>query len=104
MVKVYTGSVMGVRPMTESQREETRRELEWLEQDLVRRRKRLAFWAKCKARAESEPDLPQDMREDAFYFYEQSLKLVASGEKLRAYLVCDLQEQPEHVQPYFYAH
>ena len=46
----------------------------------------------------------QDKREGAFYFYEQSLKLISSGERLRAYLIAELQDQPEHRPAYHYAH
>lgn len=103
-MKVYTGSVLGVRELTPQQREKTRRELEWLERDMLRRRKKLAWWTKCKARADADPTMDADMREGAAYFYEQSLKLIASGEKLRAYLVAELQEQPEHQSAYHHAH
>ena len=104
MKKVNTGSVLGIRVLTPEQREQTRRELEWLERDLVRRRKKLAWWTQCKARAEADPDMDPEMREGAIYFYEQSEKLIASGEKLRAYLLAELQDQPEHQPSYHHAH
>ncbi|QND46977.1 hypothetical protein HB780_14665 [Rhizobium lusitanum] len=104
MTKVYTGSVLGIRTLTEEQRAEVREELAWLETDLVRRRKKLAFWTECKARAEADPAMPQAKRDGALYFFKEAQKLIASGETLRAYLVAELQEQPEHQPAYHYAH
>ncbi|KAA6490823.1 hypothetical protein DXT98_01295 [Agrobacterium sp. ICMP 7243] len=104
MTKVYTGSVLGIRALTEEQRAKTREELAWLETDLVRRRKKLVFWTECKARAEADPTMPPAKRDGAFYFFNEAQKLVASGEKLRAYLVAELQDQPEHQPAYHYAH
>lgn len=103
-MKVYTGSILGIRALTPEQREQTRQELQWLESDMVRRRKKLAFWTECKDVADANPSMAPEMREGAAYFYEQSVKLVASGEKLRAYLVAELQEQPEHQPAYHHAH
>lgn len=104
MTQVYTGSVLGVRELTGEQREKTRRELAWLETDLIRRRKRLAYWAMRKAQAETLPDSPEDLRQKTFHFHARAQALVASGEKLRAYMVVELQEQPEHQPAYYYAH
>jgi hypothetical protein len=104
MARVYTGSVLGVRVLAPDELAQTREELAWLEQDLIRRRKKLAFWARCKARVEAEPDMKASMREGALYFHDQALKLVASGEKLRAYLVVELQDQPDFQPAYHHAH
>ena len=104
MTKVYTGSTLGVRKLTAGQREQTRKELVWLERDLIRRRKKLAFWTECKARAEADPTMPQAKRDGAIYFYGEARKLLASGEKLRAYLIAELQEQPGHLPAYHHAH
>lgn len=104
MNKVYAGSTLALRELTPEQRETTRKELEWLERDLIRRRKKLAFWTECKTLADADPAMAPDMREGASYFYEQSLKLLASGEKLRAYLIVELQSQPEHLPAYHYSH
>jgi hypothetical protein len=104
MEKVFTGSVLGVRELTEQQRAAAREKLAWLESDLVRRRKRLAYWTMRKGQAETLPDIPEDLRRKTFHFHARAEALVASGEKLRAYLVAELQEQPEHQPAYHYAH
>ncbi|NTC82137.1 hypothetical protein [Agrobacterium tumefaciens] len=104
MTTVYTGSVLGVREMSEEQRVKAREELAWLENDLIRRRKRLAYWTRRKHQAETLPDIPEDLREGAFHFYARARDLVNSGERLRAYLVIELQEQPEHLPAYHHAH
>ncbi|MER9474387.1 hypothetical protein [Mesorhizobium sp. M0520] len=104
MTKVHTGSVFGIRELTEAQRAKTREELEWLEKDLIRRRKRLAYWTLRKTQAETIPGIPEDLRQGAFYFHARAQELVNSGEKLRAYLVVELQDQPEHLAAYHYQH
>ncbi|NSZ04202.1 hypothetical protein G6M70_05790 [Agrobacterium tumefaciens] len=104
MTTVYTGSVLGISVMSEERRDAARKELAWLENDLVRRRKRLAYWTRRKHQAETLPDIPEDLREGAFYFHMRSQELVNSGERLRAYLVIELQEQPDHLPAYHHAH
>lgn len=104
MTRVYTGPILGVSVLTPGELARTREELAWLERDLIRRRKKLAFWTRCKARAEAEPDMKASMREGAFYFHGQALKLVASGERLRAYLVAELLDQPDYLPAYHHAH
>ncbi|WP_217574743.1 hypothetical protein [Mesorhizobium sp. GbtcB19] len=104
MMKVHSGSVFGIRELTAEQREQTRKELEWLENDLIRCRKRLAYWTLRKTQAETIPGIPEELRQSAFYFHERALKLVTSSEKLRAYLIADLQDQPEHLPAYHYEH
>lgn len=104
MSKVYSGSILGVRELTEAQRAETRAELTWLEKDLVRRRKKLAYWTARKQQAETLPHISDKLRRDTLYFYEQSVRLIQTGERLRAYLVAELQEQPEHQDAYYLAH
>lgn len=104
MTQVYTGSVLGVRELTDEQRETTRRELAWLETDLIRRRKRLAYWTLRKQQAETLPDISEDLRQGAFHFHARAQELVNSGERLRAYLLTELLEQPEHQPAYHYAH
>jgi len=104
MTKVYTGSVFGIRELTEKQREAARKELAWLETDLVRRRKRLAYWSMRKAQAEAMPGIREELRQSAFYFHARSQELVNSGERLRAYLLVELQDQPEHQSAYHYVH
>jgi len=104
MEKVFTGSVLGVRELTERERMAARDKLAWLETDLIRRRKRLAYWTMRKAQAETLPDIPEDLRQKTLHFHARAHALVASGEKLRAYLVVELQEQPEHRPAYHYAH
>ena len=104
MARVYTGSVLGVHVLTPDELAQAREELAWLERDLIRRRRKLAFWARCKVRAEAEPTMKTSMREDAFYFHDQALKLVASGERLRAYLVAELLDQPDYLPAYHHAH
>lgn len=104
MEKVFTGSVLGIREFTEQERAAARDKLTWLETDLLRRRKRLAYWAMRKAQAETLPDIPEDLRRSTLHFHARAQALVASGEKLRAYLVVELQEQPEHQPAYHYAH
>jgi hypothetical protein len=104
MTKVYTGSILGVRELTERQREATRKELAWLETDLIRRRKRLAYWAMRKHQAETIPGIREELCQSALYFHARAQELVNSGERLRAYLVVELQEQPDHRAAYHYAH
>lgn len=103
MSTVYTGSVWGIRELTERQRDTTRKELEWLETDLIRRRKRLAYWTMRKAQAETM-DIPDELRSATLHFHARATELVASGERLRAYLVVQLQDQPEHLPAYHHAH
>lgn len=90
--------------MSDKQRAKAREELAWLETDLIRRRKRLAYWAFRKHQADTLPDIPEDLRQGAFYFHARAQELVNSGERLRAYLVIELQEQPDHLPAYHYAH
>ncbi|MER9177793.1 hypothetical protein NKH72_30250 [Mesorhizobium sp. M0955] len=104
MTKVHTGSVFGIRELTEAQRAKTREELEWLETDLIRRRKRLAYWTLRKTQAETIPGIREELRQSAFYFHARAQELVNSGEKLRAYLMVELQDQPEHLAAYHYEH
>ncbi len=104
MTTVYTGSVLGIRDLTVEQRAATGRELAWLETDLIRRRSRLAYWSLRKAQAETIPGIREELRQSAFYFHARSQELVNSGERLRAYLVAELQDQPEHRPAYHYAH
>lgn len=104
MTTVYTGSVLGISAMSDERRDAARKELAWLENDLIRRRKRLAYWTRRKHQAETLPDIPEDLREGAFYFHMRAQELVNSGERLRAYLVIELQEQPEHLPAYHHAH
>ncbi|WP_105403582.1 hypothetical protein [Neorhizobium sp. T7_12] len=104
MTTVYTGSVFGICELSEEQREATRRELAWLETDLIRRRKRLAYWSLRKAQAETMPHVREELRQSAFYFHARAQELVNSGERLRAYLVTELQDQPDHRPAYYYAH
>ena len=104
MTKVYTGSVFGIRELTEKQRDAARKELAWLETDLVRRRKRLAYWSMRKAQAETIPSIREELRQSAFHFHARSEELVNSGERLRAYLLAELQDQPEHLPAYHHAH
>ncbi|UIY31012.1 hypothetical protein LZK73_12055 [Neorhizobium galegae] len=68
MTTVYTGSVFGIRELSEEQRETTRRELAWLETDLIRRRKRLAYWSLRKVQAETIPGIREELRQSAFHF------------------------------------
>ncbi|SOC48158.1 hypothetical protein SAMN05892877_1412 [Rhizobium subbaraonis] len=103
MSAIYTGSVLGIRELTERQREAARAELAWLETDLIRRRKRLAYWTMRKAQAETM-DIPDELRRKTLHFHARATELVASGERLRAYLVAELIEQPEHQPAYHYAH
>lgn len=104
MTRVYKGSIFGIRELTDEQRDATRRELAWLETDLIRRRKRLAYWAMRKTQAETLPGIREDLRQSAFYFHARAQELVTSGERLRVYLVAELQDQPEHLPAYHYAH
>ncbi|MBY2985663.1 hypothetical protein [Rhizobium leguminosarum] len=104
MTKVYTGSVFEIRELTDQQRAEVRDELTWLETDLIRRRKRLAYWTMRKGQAETIPGLSEELRQSAFYFHARAEELVNSGERLRANLIAELQDQPEHLPAYHHAH
>lgn len=104
MTQVYTGSVLGIRELTDEQRAKTRKELEWLETDLTRRRKRLAYWTMRKTQADTLPHIREELRQSTYYFHARAQELVASGERLRAFLIAELQDQPEHQPTYHYAH
>ena len=104
MGHVHTGSVFGIRELTDQERAAVRDELAWLETDLLRRRKRLAYWTMRKAQAETMPNIPEQLRQDTFYFHARAQELVASGERLRAYLIVELQDQPDRLAAYHYAH
>ncbi len=104
MSALYTGSVFGIRELTEQQRDAARKELEWLETDLIRRRKRLAYWNMRKMHAETLPAIPERLRAETLHFHGRAQKLVATGERLRAYLIAELQDQPEHLPAYHHAH
>ncbi|MER9338091.1 hypothetical protein NKJ06_29700 [Mesorhizobium sp. M0293] len=104
MTKVHTGSVFGIRELTEEQRAKTRNELEWLETDLIRRRKRLAYWTMRKTQAETTTHIPEHLHQGIFHFHARAQDLVNSGERLRAYLMVELQDQPEHLAAYHYQH
>jgi len=93
-----------MRELSDTQRRNAREELAWLETDLLRRRKRLAYWTLRKTQAETLPGIREELRQSAFYFHARAQELVASGERLRAYLVIELQEQPDHQPAYHYAH
>ncbi|CDZ66624.1 Hypothetical protein NGAL_HAMBI2605_49000 [Neorhizobium galegae bv. orientalis] len=104
MATVYTGSVFGIRELTDEQRAATGKELAWLETDLIRRRNRLAYWTLRKTQVETIPGIREELRQSAFYFHARAQELVNSGERLRAYLVAELQDQPDHRPAYHYAH
>ena len=104
MEKIYTGSVLGVPELSQQERAAARDRLTWLETDLIRRRKRLDYWTMRKEQAETLPGIPDDLRQKALHFHARAEKLVASGEKLRAYLIVELHEQPEHLPAFHYAH
>lgn len=104
MEKIYTGSVLDVPELSQQERIAARDKLAWLEADLIRRRKRLAYWTMRKEQAETLPGIPEDLRQKTLHFHARAEKLVASGEKLRAYLIVELHEQPEHLPAYHYAH
>ncbi|BCH05684.1 hypothetical protein MesoLj131b_76830 (plasmid) [Mesorhizobium sp. 131-2-5] len=104
MAKVHRGSVFGIRELTEEQREKTRKALELLEKELIRCRKRLAYWTLRKTQAETMPGIPEDLRQGAFHFHALAQRQVTSTEKVRAYLIAELQGQPEHLPAYHYEH
>lgn len=104
MSKVYTGSVFNVPELSDEGRIKLGAELAEIERKLNWRRKRLAYWTLRKEQAEVMVDLPLDMREGAVHFYTQSLKLVRSGEKLRATILAELYAQTEHRDPYYRSH
>lgn len=101
---VHRGSVFGIRELTEEQRAKTRKELELLETDLIRCRKRLAYWSLRRTQAETIPGIPEDLRQSAFYFHARAQELVTSSERVRAYLIAELQDQPDHLAAYHYQH
>ena len=79
-------------------------ELEWLERDLRRRREKLRFWARHKRNADGDPTYPEDMRLAAYKWHAQAESLVASGERVRSYLLLQLKDQPEYAPAYHYSH
>lgn len=104
MAKLHRGSIFGIPELTPEQREKTRKALEWLEKDLIRRRERLAYWTLRKTQAETLAGIPEELRQGALHSHAWAQALVNSGEKLRAYLIVELQEQPEHLPAYHYEH
>ncbi|KAA3448630.1 hypothetical protein C7I87_20995 [Mesorhizobium sp. SARCC-RB16n] len=104
MTKVFGGSIFAIRELTEEQRAKTRKELELLETDLIRCRKRLAYWTLRKTQAETIPGIPEELRQSAFYFQARAQELVSSSERLRAFLIVELQDQPAHLAAYHYQH
>lgn len=75
-----------------------------LEAELIRRRKLLAYWTMRRGQAETMPHITDDLRQQTVHFHARAAKLLASGEKLRAYLIVELQAQPEHLPSYHYGH
>ncbi|AMY00722.1 hypothetical protein AB0V79_27035 [Mesorhizobium ciceri] len=104
MTKVHRGSVFGIRELTEDQRAKARKDLELLEKELIRCRKRLDYWTLRKTQAETIPGIPEDLRQSTFYFHARAQEQVNSTEKVRAYLIAELQGQPEHLPAYHYEH
>lgn len=104
MSKVRTGPVFPVKTMTAQQRAEHRAELEELVADLERRRDKLAYWTMRKHHAETLPDIPEDLRQETFEIYARAKHFVEVGERLRAWLMAELQEQPEHTPAYHLEH
>ncbi len=104
MSTVHTGSIFGIRELTEPERAAARDRLAWLENDLIRRRKRLAYWTLRKEQAETLPGIREELRRSAFHFHGRAQELVTSGERLRAFLVAELQDQPEHLPAYHFVH
>jgi hypothetical protein len=82
--------------LTAAKRAEIEAELEALELDLVRRRKRLAYWTTRKAQAATMPDLPADLHAKTIHFHGRALDLVMSGEKLAAILRRQLTTLPAY--------
>ncbi len=102
--KIDIGSVLDVPELSRQERAAACDKLVWLETDLIRRCKRLAYWTMRKEHAETLSCIPDDLRQKTLHFHARAEKLVASGEKLRAYLIVEIQEQPEHLPDYHYAH
>ncbi|WHA39753.1 hypothetical protein [Agrobacterium larrymoorei] len=104
MDKIYTGSVLDVPALSQPEREAARDRLALLEAELIRRRKRLAYWTMRKEQMATMPHISDDLGQKTVHFHARAAKLLASGEKLRAYLIVELQEQPEHLSSYHYGH
>lgn len=99
-MKVHPGPALSIRALSDHERADARAELAWLEQDLVQRRARLAYWARRKHDAETLVDVPTDLKADTLYFYERAARYLQTGERLRSFLVAELAGQPEHTPAY----
>ena len=104
MGHMQAGRVIEVRELADKQRDEARQTLTRLEAELVRRRRRLAYWTMRRAQAASMPTLPDSLRLETLHFCRRAEDLLAAGERLRAYLLVELQSQPAHGPAYHYAH
>ncbi|MBD1549531.1 hypothetical protein [Roseibium aggregatum] len=104
MGNFHKGTVFPVRELSEKERADTRAELEWLERDLIRRRKRLDYWTRRKHDAETLPNIPDDLRSETLYFFHAATRLVETGERLRAFLLVELASQPDHAPAYHQEH
>lgn len=104
MKPIHAGQPFPYRTLSAEERAEIEAELLWLEGDLRRRREKLRFWARHSRHAVEDPDYPEDLRQSVEKFYAQAEELVASGERLRGYLLLQLKDQPEYAPAYHYAH
>lgn len=102
MKHLHAGQPLPYRTLSEEERAEIKTELVWLEEDLLRRRSKLRYWSYRKGQAEADPEIPSDLREATLFYHEQAERLVASGNRLRAYLLLQLKEQPAYAPGYHY--
>lgn len=100
MSKIRSGPVFPAKQLSEEERQALREELAWLEKDLVRRRDKLRYWTARKADAETLPHISEHLKSETLFFYEQAKELVETGTRLRAFLLSELQAQPEHAPAY----
>ena len=104
MKPIRAGQPFPYRTLSVEERAGIQTELEWLEGDLRRRRDKLRFWARHRQHAAEDPDYPEDLRKGVEKYHAQAEDLVASGERLRGYLLLQLKDQPEYAPAYHYAH
>lgn len=104
MKRVYRGAVFGEREMSPERREATGKQLAWVEKEVVRQRQRLAYWKARMDEVEAGVELPDDLKGEVAHFFERATKSLAAAERFRAFLIADLQDQPEYADAYHYSH
>lgn len=104
MTSIHRGPAFPSAELSEEELKALRAELAWLEEDLKRRRDKLRHWDRRRQQIAAHPGIPEDLRAAADHWHAQAENLVSTGERLRAYLLLQLKEQPEYADAYHYTH